>query len=64
MALIISAILFGIFVIDVGFGSLGGRAFLSDVQAMILLLASSIAFVTAILRREAEAKAKTATKTK
>lgn len=53
MKLIIATILFAGFCLDVVIGATTGSAFLSDVQAMILLLAASIAFAAEILRREA-----------
>ena len=56
MALLIASLLFAGFVADVLMGALAGGSVLSDVQQMILLFAASIAFVVAILRREAEAK--------
>jgi hypothetical protein len=56
MVLAIAALLFAAFVLDVALGALAGAALLSDVQAMLLLLAASVAFVVAILRREAEAR--------
>ena len=52
MALVIAAVLFGLFVADVVLGALSDAAFLSDVQGLIVLFAASIAFVVAILRRE------------
>lgn len=57
MALILSIVLFGAFVADVVIGAASGESMLSDVQQMVLLFASSIAFVVVILRREAKAKA-------
>ncbi len=56
MALAIAAMLFAGFALDVALGALAGAAFLSDVQAMLLLLTASASFVVAILRREAEAR--------
>ena len=56
MALLIASLLFAGFVADVLMGALAGGSVLSDVQQMVLLFAASIAFVVAILRREAEAK--------
>ena len=55
MALWISALIFAVFALDVVLGAIMGAAFLSDVQAMLVLFAASIAFVVAVLRREREA---------
>lgn len=52
----LAALLFGVFAVDVVIGSLGGSAFLGDVGEMLTLFAASLAFVAAILRREAQAK--------
>lgn len=56
MALIAASLLFGVFVINVIMGSATGAGFLGDVGEMLLLFAASIAFVAAILKREAAAK--------
>lgn len=56
--LLIATILFGIFAVNVGFGSFGGEVFLGDVGEMLVLFAASIFFVAAILKREAARKAK------
>lgn len=56
MALIIATILFAGYVMDVVLGATTGSSILSDVQQMLMLLAAAIAFVTAILKREKEAK--------
>lgn len=53
MKLITATVLFACFCLDVLIGATTGAGFLSDVQAMVLLLAASIAFVAEILRREA-----------
>ncbi len=53
MALALSAILFGVFVLNVFLGATSRTHFMGDVQEMIVLFAASIAFVAAILRREA-----------
>ena len=53
MYLVISAILFAVFVANVVMGATSGAPILSDVQEMLLLFAASIAFVAAIIRREA-----------
>ena len=57
MALAIAAILFAVFVTNVFLGATGGSQYLTDVHEMIILFATSIAFVVAILKREAAAKA-------
>lgn len=56
MALVLAALLFAVFAANVVMGSLGGSAFLGDVGEMLTLLAASVAFVAAILRREANEK--------
>ena len=56
MALAIAAVLFAVFFIDVVLGAVSGAPFLSDIQGMLVLFAASIAFVVAILKREADAK--------
>ncbi|TRD19737.1 hypothetical protein [Palleronia caenipelagi] len=57
MALILSGILFAVFVGDVVIGATSGSSYLSDVQQMLVLFAASIAFTVAILRAEGKAKA-------
>lgn len=56
MTLIIAALFFVIFVINVAVGSAGGPAFLSDIEEMLMLFAASVFFVAAILKKEAAAK--------
>ncbi len=56
MALIGSVILLVVFAVNVGMGSASNNAFLTDVGEMLTLLAASILFVIAILKKEAEAK--------
>lgn len=56
MALILSAVLAAVFVLNIALGVGGSGGFLSDVQEMTLLFAASIAFVAAILSREAKAR--------
>lgn len=56
MALIGTAILFAIFALNVGLGSMGGAVFLGDVGEMLLLFATAIMFVIAILKSEAASK--------
>ena len=58
MALIVAAVLFIVYFANVLLGSMGSPTFLSDVQEMIVLFASSIAFVVGILKREAIAKSR------
>jgi hypothetical protein len=58
MSLIASAILFVILAVNVGIGSSGGKVFLGDVGEMLVLFASAIFFVVAILQREAARKNK------
>lgn len=56
MALLVSGILFGLFVLNVLSGALMSQVYLSDVQEMLLLFVASIVFVAAILKREADSK--------
>lgn len=56
MSLAVSSVLTAVFVLNVALGASGSGTFLSDVQEMMVLLAASIAFVIAILRREAQAR--------
>jgi len=58
MSLIASAILFVILAVNVGIGSMGGTVFLGDIGEMLVLFASTIFFVVAILQREAARKNK------
>lgn len=58
MALAVSALLFAVLAVNVGIGSAGGNVFLGDVGEMLVLFASSIFFVVAILKREAARKDK------
>lgn len=62
MSLIVSAILFMILAVNVGVGSMGGTAYLGNVGEMLVLFASTIVFVVAILRREAAQKHKNRSK--
>ncbi|CTQ32680.1 hypothetical protein [Jannaschia rubra] len=55
MPLLIAVFLFSVFVLNVVLGSTSGRAFLGNVGEMLMLLGASVAFVVAILRREAAA---------
>lgn len=57
MALAIAALLFVIFASNVVTGAMTGSPMLGDVFEMLILFAASIAFVTAILQREARSKA-------
>ena len=57
MFLIIAAVVFGIYIVNVVLGATGGAAFVGDVGEMLLLFAAAIAFVIAVLRREAAEKA-------
>lgn len=56
MPLLIAALFFAVFVTNVVLGSAGRQVFLSDVQEMLVLMAASVAFVVAILKREAQAR--------
>lgn len=56
MPLLGAIILFSIFSVNVGLGSIGRPVFLGDVGEMLVLLATAILFVVAILKREAASK--------
>ena len=56
MALAIAAVLFAVFFFDVLIGALAGASMLNDVQEMLVLFASTIAFVVVILMRESQSK--------
>lgn len=58
MFLIAALALFAFFSVNVAIGSAGGDPFLGDVGEMLVLFASALAFVAAILKREAEQKNK------
>ncbi len=53
MFLIAAALLFSVFALNVVIGSAGRAPFLGDIGEMLFLLAASVAFVAAILRKEA-----------
>ncbi|RMD89924.1 MAG: hypothetical protein D6811_11440 [Alphaproteobacteria bacterium] len=55
MALLIAAAFFAVFLANVVIGSMGLPVFLTDVQEMLVLMASAVAFVVAMLRAEARA---------
>ena len=57
MFLIIAIAFFGIYIANVVLGATGRGVFVGDVGEMLLLFAASIAFVVAVLRREAAEKA-------
>jgi hypothetical protein len=59
MFLIAAAVLFSVFLLNVVIGSTGSNPFLSDVGEMLILFAASLAFVAAILKREAAKKQNT-----
>jgi hypothetical protein len=56
MYLLACAVAFAVFTSNVALGAFGGNAFLSDVAEMLVLLAATVLFVVAILKREAEEK--------
>jgi hypothetical protein len=56
MALTVAAVLFLIYAVNVGIGSVTGSPILGDVPEMLLLLAASAAFVVGILRSEDQSK--------
>ena len=58
MFLIISAVIFLIYIANVVLGATGGTPFAGDVTEMLMLFAAAIAFVIAVLQREAAEKDK------
>ncbi|WP_306143080.1 hypothetical protein [Roseibium sp. MMSF_3412] len=54
MLLVLAAVLFAAFVINVSIGSFGATPLLGNVGEMLLLFAISIAFTAAVLKREAK----------
>ena len=56
MPLIGAIILFGVYAVNVGLGSMFGSAFLNDVGEMLTLGGVAILFVMAILKEEADAR--------
>jgi len=61
MSLLIAAILFAVFFGNVVMGAFLGTPFLTDIGEMLMLLAASVAFVVAILKKEREAATKKST---
>lgn len=58
MFLILSAVIFLIYIANVVLGATSGAPFVGDVSEMLLLFAAVIAFVIAVLQREAAEKNK------
>ena len=58
MFLAASVIVFAIYFANVALGAFANSAFLGDVGEMLVLLAASILFVVAILKKEADHKNK------
>lgn len=56
MFLALAALLFAVFSLNVVMGSLTASPFLGDIGEMAVLFAASVAFVVAILKREADAR--------
>ncbi len=56
MHLFVALALFVIFLANVSAGAFGGTQFLGDVGEMLLLFGASLAFVVAVLKREAAEK--------
>lgn len=56
MPLLGALVLFGIFTANVVFGATGGSQFMGDVAEMLVLLATAVMFVVAILKSEAAAR--------
>lgn len=53
MLLVLAAVLFAVFVVNVSIGSFGATPPLGNVGELILLLAVSIAFTASVLKKEA-----------
>ena len=56
MPLIGATILFAVFTANVVLGAWSNAAFLGDVEEMLVLAAAAVAFVVAVLRKEADAR--------
>ncbi|MDU9005973.1 hypothetical protein [Sedimentitalea todarodis] len=56
MFLFASLLAFVVFATNVALGAFSGNAFLNDVGEMLVLLAASVLFVVAILKKEADRK--------
>ena len=56
MALALAVAIFAVFAANVVLSSFGGTPFLGDIGEMLTLFAASVAFVAAILKREAASK--------
>lgn len=56
MFLIISGIIFSLFVLNVVLGAFASAAFMGDVGEMITLFIATLFFVAAVLKREAAEK--------
>lgn len=56
MALLGAIVMFCIFAVNVGLGSIGAATFLNDIGELLVLLATAVLFVVAILKSEAAAK--------
>ena len=56
MPLLGALICFGVFTANVALGSAGRGAFMGDVGEMLVLSATAVFFVIAILKKEADAK--------
>ncbi|SDZ45964.1 hypothetical protein SAMN05444004_11555 [Jannaschia faecimaris] len=56
MPLIGAIILFVVFAVNVGLGSMSNSGFLNDVGEMLVLSGVAVLFVIAILKREADAR--------
>ena len=53
MFLILSVVIFAVCIANVFLGATGGSPFVGDVSEMLILFAAVIAFVIAVLQREA-----------
>jgi hypothetical protein len=58
MFLAASVVVFAIYFANVALGAFANSAFLGDVGEMLVLLAASVLFVVAILKKEADLKDK------
>ncbi len=56
MPLIGAAVLFALFSVNVAMGAFFGGSFLGDIGELLVLLATTILFVIAIIQKEAAAK--------
>lgn len=56
MPLIGAILLFSVFTVNVGLGSMADAAFLNDIGEMLVLIGVAVLFVITIIKKEADAR--------